>query len=219
MPFNHTFRYWVAKWFDWFLTLPNIHTTNNESLAHPRYNYSPEKCSWNQDKSSPVWMLPDGPGRNDLSVIEIRDCVIPVGKAILVQIVGSNCSPNEGYKTDQELLGCAAWILNEAIFSASVDGIEVMNTNKNPNDRDKYYVQPFITNITYGKNNYYDDPEGIVRGAEAGYFLFVKPLPSGSHIIKYQESVINTLDSTGNDKRINGLEYHITVKNESKLGS
>ncbi|HJT49400.1 MAG TPA: hypothetical protein VJ729_14540 [Nitrososphaeraceae archaeon] len=33
------------------------------------------------------------------------------------------------------------------------------------------YVIPTITNLTYRKNNYYDDPAGPVRGAMAGYFL------------------------------------------------
>lgn len=44
----------------------------------------------------------------------------------------------------------------------------------------------------------------------------VKPLSTGNHIIKYQESVINALDSTGNDKRISGLEYHIQVENTTR---
>jgi len=215
-PYDHTFPYWVVKWFDWFLSLPNIENVNDESKAHPRDHYSPEKCSWNQNGSSPVWMLSDGPDKNDLSVLEARDCKVPAGKALLVQIVGSNCSPNEGYKNDQELLNCAAWILDQARFSASVDGKEVLNTDKNLSDKEKIYTKPFITPLNYGKNNYYHDPEGKVRGAGAGYFLFVKPLPVGNHIIKYEESVVNALDSTGNDKRISGLEYHIDVENMTR---
>lgn len=216
IPYNRPFSSWANAYFGWFLSLPNIQNANNESLAHPRDHYSPEKCSWNQNKDSPVWMLADGPDQNDLSAIQTRDCKIPAGKALLVQIVGSNCSPNEGYKNDQELLKCAAWILDQARFSASIDGKEVLNTDKNPSDRQKVYVIPTITNLTYGKNNYYDDPAGSVRGTMAGYFLFVKPLPTGNHIIRYQESVINALDSTGNDKRISELEYHIQVDNSTR---
>ena len=217
MPYNHTFAYWVDKWFDWFLTLPNI--PGNTNLASPRDNYSPEKCSWNQNRTSPVWMLADGADQNDLSITQVRDCKVPSGKALLVQIVVSNCSLNEGYKTDQELLNCANWILNKAQFSASIDVKEVMNTNKDSSDRKKFFVEPFVTNITYGKNNYYDDPPGTVRGMEAGYFLFVKPLTVDKHIIKYQESVINTLDSSGNDKRISNVQYNILVEgNSTKRG-
>lgn len=214
-PYNHTFNHWVEEWFKWFLSLPNIQ--GDEGQSHPRDVYSPEKCSWNQNKTSPVWMLADGPGQNDLSVTEIRDCEVPVGKALLVQIVGSNCSTNEGYKNDKELLDCANWILDKAQFSASVDGKEIMNTNKNPADREKFFVKPFITNITYAKNNYYGFPEGTYRGMEAGYFLFIKPLSPGNHVIKYQESVINTLDRSGNDKRISNMQYNIAVDNNTSM--
>ena len=140
-------------------------------------------------------MLPDGKDSNDLSNVEIRDCSVPSGKALLVQIVGSNCSEEEGLKNDKEILDCAIWVLPQAQFSATVDGKEVMNTIKEPNDRKKFYVEPFFTNITYAKSNYYGASEGVYKGADAGIFLFIKPLPIGSHTIKFQESVINALDS------------------------
>jgi len=213
-PYNHKFDYWVDKWINWFLSLPNVE--GNEKLTHPRDNYSPEKCALNQNDSSPVWMLPDGRDSNDLSDVEIRDCIVPSGKALLVQIVGSNCSEEEGLKNDKEILECAVWVLPQAQFSATVDGQEVMNTVKDPSDRNKFYVEPFFTNITYAKSNYYGASEGMYRGADAGIFLFIKPLPIGSHIIKFQESVINTLDSTGNDKRISNVQYNILVENKTK---
>lgn len=214
MPYNHDMNYWVQKWFNWFLSLPNVE--GNESLAHPRDNYTPEKCSWNQDLSGPVWMLPDGRDLNDLSKAEIRDCKVPAGKSLLVQIVGSNCSKEEGLKNDQEIMQCAVWVLPKAQFSASIDGNEVMNTNKDPSDTEKFYVRPFFTNVTYSKSNYYGASEGTYKGAEAGYFFFVKPLSVGKHQIKFQESAINTLDSTGNDKRISNVQYNILVENMTK---
>jgi len=214
MPYNHTFSYWVDKWFNWFLSLPNVE--GNKSLTHPRDNYSPEKCSWNQEYNDPVWMLSDGRDSNDLSHVEIRDCKVPAGKALLVQIVGSNCSTEEGLETDEQLMKCAVWVLPQAQFSATIDGKEVMNTNKVPNDRVKFYAQPFLANVSYGKSNYYGASEGTYRGMKAGYFLFVKPLPIGDHTIKFQESAINTLDSTGNDKRISNVQYNIVIENTTK---
>jgi hypothetical protein len=214
MPYNHTYNYWVERWFNWFLSLPNVE--GNESLAHPRDSYSPEKCSWNQDNVGRVWMLPDGKDTNDLSQVENRYCKVPAGKALLVQIVGSNCSMEEGLKNDKELMDCAKWFLPKAQFSATIDGKEVMNTIKNPSDRNKFYVQPFFTNITFSKNNYYGASEGVFRGAEAGYFLYIKPLPIGNHIINFKESVINTLDATGNDKRISNVQYNLEIVNNTR---
>lgn len=214
MPYNHTFAYWVDKWFSWFLSLPN--DAGNEKFTHPRDNYSPEKCSWNQDVDGPVWMLADGRATKDLSELQIRECTVPSGKALLVQIVGSNCSAEEGLKNDNELLNCANWVLDEAEFSATVDGKVVMDTKKNPDDREKFFARPFLTNITYAKSNYYNATEGTYRGMEAGYFLFVKPLPIGNHTIQFDESVINTLDSTGNDKRLSNVKYNLVIENSTK---
>lgn len=213
-PYNNTFAHWVDKWFNWFLSLPNVE--GNETLTHPRDNYSPEKCSWNQDQNSPVWMLADGRDSKDLSELEIRECKVPSGKALLVQIVGSNCSTEEGLKNDEEMMKCAVWVLPQAQFSATIDGKEVMNTNKNPTDREKFYIQPFFSNVTFAKSNYYGASEGTYKAVLAGYFAFVKPLPVGNHTVQFQESVINTLDSTGNDKRISNVQYNVVVENITK---
>lgn len=161
-------------------------------------------------------MLPDGRDSNDLTEVEMRECIVPSGKALLVQIVGSNCSEEEGLKNDKDIMECAIWLLPQAQFSATIDGKEVMNTITDPSHRDKFYVKPFFTNITYAKSNYYGASEGTYRRAEAGIFLFVKTLPIGNHTIQFQESVINTLDSTGNDKRISNVQYNMVIENSTK---
>ena len=80
-----------------------------------------------------------------------------------------------------------------AEFSASVDGVEVMNTKSDPSDRDKFYVEPFKTNLTYVDRNYYEVEPGTYDGMVAGYYLFVPPLPPGEHEIKFSESAIEFL--------------------------
>ena len=179
-PYNQTFNKWVEEWFNWFLSIGDING------GHPRNSYSPEKCSWNQT-SGPVWNLADGADRANVDQPEIRECKVPAGKALLVQIVGSNCSTVEGYKNEQELRNCAVWILDRAIISASIDGTEIMNTIKNPTDKDKFYIKPFDTNVTYAPHNIYGYKPGTYPGMEAGYFLFVKPLKPGNHQIEFKE--------------------------------
>ena len=92
-PFNKTFPDWAVWWWNHHLSIADI--KQNDSLAHPRDNYSPEKCSWSQD-NGPVWFLPDGKDQSDISNAEVRECKVPQGKALLVQIVGSGCSKGEG---------------------------------------------------------------------------------------------------------------------------
>ncbi len=133
-PYNKTFSEWAASWWNYHLGIEDI--KDNVDLSHPRDNYSQEKCAWNQD-GGPVWFLPDGEDRSDITEPEERLCSVPAGKAILVQIIGSGCSTNAGYKNDKEILDCAIWVLPEATYSASIDGNEIINTIKNPKDKEK----------------------------------------------------------------------------------
>jgi len=208
-PFNKTFAEWTNWWWDKHLSIPDI--KNKKELSHPRDVFSQEKCNWAQD-GGPVWFLPDGEEKSDLTKPEIRKCVIPEGKAVMVQIVGSGCSTGEGFKTLNELMNCAVWVLPSAEFSASIDGIEVMNTQKDPSDRKKYYVNPFETNLTYTKDNYYKVPEGTYLGTIAGYFILTKPLSAGNHTIQFKESAIEFVEGFPKDKRQSHVLYEIEVK-------
>ena len=208
-PFNRTFSDWAREWWQWHLSIPDI--KENNSLAHPRDNYSPEKCSWNQN-TGPVWMLPDGKDRSDMSSPEVRKCTVPQGKALLVQIVGSGCSTGEGLRNDQELLDCAEWVLPNAEFSASIDGTEVFNTRTDPNVRKDLYVEPFKTNLTYVAQSYYPVEPGTYDGMVAGYYLFVPPLPQGDHEIQFSESAVEFLSGFPSDKRLSNVKYLVTVQ-------
>jgi hypothetical protein len=110
-----------------------------------------------------------------------------------------------------ELLDCAVWVLPSAEFSASIDGVEVMNTRTNAGDRDKFYVEPFKTNLTYVDRNYYEVEPGTYDGMVAGYYLFVPPLPPGEHEIQFSESAIEFLSGFPSDKRLSNVKYVITV--------
>lgn len=208
-PYNTTFAEWTSWWWNKHLSIPDI--KDNASLSHPRDQYSSEKCGWAQD-GGPVWFLPDGKELNDLSTQEIRKCQIPEGKAILTQIVGSGCSTGEGFKSEQELINCAIWVLPQAQFSAKINGIEVMNTQKNPDDIKKFNLAPFKTNLTYVKDNYYGVEPGTYDGYTAGIFIFVKPLEKGNHTIEFQESAIEFFDGFPKDKRQSNVKYLIEVK-------
>lgn len=118
---------------------------------------------------------------------------------------------NEGYKNDQELLDCAVWVLPTAQLSASVDGVEVINTN-NPGDREGLYVKPFKTTLSYPEKNLYDLEPGTFPVMIAGHFLFVRPLPEGTHELQFKETVIEFVDGVPGDKRLSNVKYIITVK-------
>jgi hypothetical protein len=203
-PYNQTYANFTKDWWLWHLSIPQ---------PHPRDHYSPDKCSLNQTNRH-VWFLADGMGRDNIDQPEERACQVPAGKALLVQIVGSGCSKVEGYKTDEELKKCADWILDRAIITAEVDGQEVINTIKNPNDKSKNYINPFITNLTYVPHNIYDYKPGTYRGMVSGYYLFVRPLSPGQHEISFKEIDENCPGGSlgpSCDKRDTNVKYLLNI--------
>lgn len=205
-PYNKTFGDWARDWWNWHLSIEDIRSKDNKSLFHPRENYSPAKCSLNQE-GGPVWFLPDGKAVDDNTNAEIRECKVPTGKALLVQIIGSGCGMNEGFKNDEELLDCGIWALPNAELTAKIDGVEVINTD-NREDRERLYVEPFYTNLSYVQNNIYNLSAGTYRGMVAGFYLFVPPLSEGTHEIEFKETAIKSII----DRRLSNVKYIITVE-------
>jgi hypothetical protein len=208
----------VRKWWQWHVSLPN--KTNNKyptnlTLAHPREAYSPEKCAWNQNDKD-VWFLPDGRnlGLSEANTPEIRECTVPYGKALLVQIYGGGCSYGEGLKTDQELKDCVNIGLDTVEFTAKVDGVEVMSSK----NRGDFLPEPYSYDLTYTQDNLYDVPAGTYKAMAGGYFLFVKPLSVGDHRIEFKET-FSTQNFRGPSNiatqlatdRISNVVYNLTV--------
>lgn len=203
-PYNQSFATFAEKWWQWHLS---------HQMPTGRDNFSPDKCSLNQ--SNPyVFYLYDGHDRDNVDQPEVRECQVPAGKALLVQIVGSGCSTIEGYKNDQDLKKCADWILDKANIVATVDGKEVINTIKNPADKEKYYITPFKANLTYALHNIYDYKPGTYQGMVSGYYLFVRELAPGKHVISFKEIDENCPEgrfAPSCDKRDTNTEYLVHV--------
>jgi hypothetical protein len=213
-PFGIPFSEWVGNWWQWHVSIPNKvdeADPSNLTLAHPREAYSPEKCSWNQNNSN-VWFLPDGRnlGVGEAETPEVRNCTVPHGKAMLVQIYGGGCSYGEGLKTDKELKECVDIGLHTVKFTATVDGIEVMNSD----NRNDFLPQPYLYNLTYVDNNLYQVPAGTYRAMAGGYFLFVKPLSIGDHKIEFKETFFKPgfEGQPSSENRISNVVYDLNIK-------
>jgi hypothetical protein len=64
--------------------------------------------------------------------------------------------------------------------------------------------------ITYGNNNIYKHKPAMVKGYVDGYYLFLKPLTAGQHILDLKTSVINPQDSSFNYSA--DLVYHLNIQ-------
>jgi hypothetical protein len=192
--------------------------TETSSAWHPRYAYTPEKCSWNQFDEN-VWFLPDGKslstveynlGKLNPGYVEERSCTVPHDRAILIQIYGGGCDYSElNLKTDEDLENCAHKGLNEVKLSVKVDGIEIMNTANKLN----YLPEMYEYNITYPENNVFLATPGIYEARAHGYYLFLKPLSIGDHTIEIDTEYLDPGDfgQDSSEHKMQNLIYYLTI--------
>jgi len=91
-------------------------------------------------------------------------------------------------------------------MQVSLDGKEIKNL-------DQYRIQgskePFFV-ITYGSDNIYKHKPGSAKGVVDGYYLFLRPLPPGQHVLDLKTSVLNPTDSGYNYSA--DLIYQLTIQ-------
>jgi hypothetical protein len=168
-PYDIPYREWIAKWWTWWLGIPNS--------VHPSNNYSDfKRCSIMQE--GPVWFFPD-------LIVDVGKinytCNVPSGKGILLPLTTTICERGiEGPLTDSQLAECADNILTPIRnIDVTVDGKKV--------DVSRSFDKADFFNVTFPQ-----DPlrslgnviPGSYRGIATGYFLFLHDLPRGEHDIE-----------------------------------
>jgi hypothetical protein len=188
VPYGVPYGEWMAKWWNWTLSIPKG--------EHPRDDYTPEKCSANQD--GPVWFLADQLGGR-----EERTCTIPEGKAILIPLLTGECAYDAPeVKNDNDLRRCAMAGDEYGVVEATVDGVKLK-------DVESYRTQSGFFNSSQVENNIYDAPVGTYRAFADGYFVFLEPLPPGKHDVNLKVSVLNPIEPTYNYNA--DWTYHLNV--------
>ena len=188
-PFGSPYKDWISNWWQWNVGIP--------SSQHPRDNYSPEKCTVNQNGS--VWFLPD-----ILTGKEDRTCTIPSDKAILVPLLTGECENSESQpQTEEELKQCSKAGDEFGAISATLDGKPIENLDKSRTDTGFF-------NITIVKDNIFDTPPGTYKATADGFFVFLKPLSPGNHDLHLKTSVTNP--TTPSYNYASEVMYHLDVK-------
>jgi hypothetical protein len=169
-PYGVPYKDWIVRWWQWNVGIP--------TSQHPRDNYTAEKCTVNQNGS--VWFIPD-----ILTGKEERTCTIPEGKAILVPLITGECDTSDTQsQSDADIRQCSTAGDEYGVISATLDGQKIENL-------DSYRTATDFFNITYVKDNIFDVPAGTYRGIADGFFVFLKPLPLGNHVLQVKSSVTN----------------------------
>jgi hypothetical protein len=182
--FNRSYKDWTAKWWQWFMKIPNS--------QHPFEDSTGARCSVSQNGS--VWFLLGSAGKVE------RNCTVPTNVAILFPILNTECSYSEdaSLKTEEDLRSCAVGGNAGAIVSASVDGREIKNI-------DKYRITSDVFPVVYSNDSIFPTNSNTSQAVSDGWFIFLEPLTSGSHEIKFNAAQLDpatVIDTT----------YHLTVK-------
>jgi hypothetical protein len=158
-PYGLSYSQWAVRWSQWAFGTP----TPQNALADPA------NCNVNQ--RGPVFMLPaaTGPG-------VVATCTVPAGEPMLLAPAGSLYTPGDGLNTYPQLLAAA---------KAEVDGLTGVSASL---DGTSLPTQPFRTASPFvlflPSNNILGMSGGPTRAAIDGYFLMLRALPPGTHVIK-----------------------------------
>ncbi len=190
--YGHSYSEWSATWWKWLMELP---VAGNPSIDDPSFNVI-------SGQSGNVWFLAEPFGT------VARTCTIPVGKSLFVGLLSAEGSNLEGLgTTEAEQLTYAIWAGDHIInLFASIDDITTGNLTSYRFASPQFTFTaptPWIFGATGGSGNSVGD----------GYYLMLKPLSPGTHILHFGGEFHFTLANDGFDADYPvDMTYNLTVQ-------
>jgi hypothetical protein len=177
--YGATYAEWSARYFQWFLSFP--------MAVNPATDETGERCGYGQ--SGPVFFLAGGMpipfevGGTPPAATGVRACTVPAGTALLLHVLGANCStvePPPFFGRDEaELRACAKALLDlPSVLTATVDGVAIP-------DLTRYRVQSPLFRVALPADNWLGVPPATAEAVADGYWLLLAPLPPGEHEIRF----------------------------------
>jgi hypothetical protein len=185
-PYGLSFSKWTSLWWKWLISIPKY---RNPAIAR-----SNKYCATSQYHQN-VWFLA---GRFRGTA---RRCYkIPYGKAILFPVINYECSfVDEPFiKTEKELESKCRSEINDIVdASAYLDGNRI--------NLEKCRVQCSGFKLNIPMDNCLNAKSGLTTMASDGYWLFIRPLERGNH-------VLNSYGSCLSGKIRIGCNIHISIE-------
>ena len=197
-PYDLTYGQWTVKWWQWLLSKPK-HT-------NPAIDDTGKNAAIDQNDQN-VWFLA---GTFVNMPIPHRRCTIPAGKAILFPVINyqANFLEDPNFTDGSELKKHVNLDIDDIVEKeAFVDGIKVpvYRVGSEPS----LFPVDIAQDIPHGVNGADDGSTisigGITEAVSDGYWVFLKPLPSGKHDLHF-------MGSCGGGIRRTVAYYHLTVE-------
>ena len=117
-----------------------------------------------------------------LGLPQNRKCTIPSTKAIFFPVIEKECSfaeEGEQLKTEEDLVARAKLLIDlVSSMEVTINGINL----KNPR---QYRARSRVFDLTFPQDNVYHVKPGPTRSVTDGYWVFLKPLRVGKHILHF----------------------------------
>lgn len=193
-PFGATYGEWSSFWWNWAVS----ERAANSPVVHAA---TPDECKVGQ--IGPVWFLA-GPSNAN----EQRFCRVTSDKAILFPVINAEQSASEGDcqlpgtppgSSPRALRACAVALMGLVTeLQASIDGVQVQGLPR-------FRFESPLFRLTGVAGNFTNSVQpGTFNAVADGFFVMVKPLSPGQHIIHFRGAAASLGFHTE-------ATYHITV--------
>ena len=181
VPEGQTYGRWAAQWQEWAVGVP--------AAENPVLDTTGQYCG--QRQVDRVWFLAGTFGSDPI----VRACDIPARKALFFPLIDNAYFAFLSDPPDQrtkDFVRGQAECTQPAQISASIDGRKVANPQR-------FFTGPSgshspIFNVQLPPGNIFGADEAAIPelllspSAEQGYYLFLYPLPPGTHTIRWVAS-------------------------------
>lgn len=196
-PAGQTYGRWAAEWWQWALGIP--------TAVSPLTDTTGENCG--QRQVDEVWFL-----AGSIVGSVVRACEVPAGKALFFPLINTiyvaflNDDPE---KRTEEYVREEGSCTDPVQISVYIDGVKVPNPTRFSTGAGG--SQSPIFNVQLPPGNLFGADESAIPelvlspSAEQGYYLFVQPLPPGTHTIQWQASGCSL-------ENVQDVTYNLTVE-------
>jgi hypothetical protein len=190
-PFGVPYKDWVDKWWNWWISVHKDNVTNAQ--------LEKKDCLANLEGPVVFLMNPSFAGGEKREKV----CEISDKQGILFNFLTAECDTGLSEQTDssyRELINCALEDDQGTLHKeAYLDNVKIPE-----NKIEEIYTNEF--NISISSNNVYDAEPGSFKAAAHGWYVFVKPLSSGNHVLTYKSALFGVPYGFTSD-----ITYHFKV--------
>jgi hypothetical protein len=164
-PFGLSYPQWTVEWWRWLLSIPKEKS--------PALDPTGMFCNTFQ-KDPNVWFL-----AGTFGGVDHRKCIVPFGRAIFMPIINYECSfaGSHNMREESELVSkCREEIGDIKDITFEINNNSLKNVSA-------YRVRSPLFAVRLIENNVLGLGPGVTQMVTDGFWIFLKPLNSGTHKI------------------------------------